>query len=679
MRFRSILSLSLLLPLAITGAAVIAVMYQDADRHSADMADRLMASVAAQAGQEIYARSEHAVGLAHALDQMGRRGLTLDDSDSLALQLVDLIRIHPNISWISFSNPAGGFTGAYRTADGRICTNQSSIRDGKTNLIEYVVDAENRRTAIRTDADSGYDPRSRPFYVRAVETRSLVWLPPYIFYEQGIPGISCAVPTYDDADRLVGVFSVDYDLNYLSAVARRLAASKRSQVMVFSDEFLLLAHSGVRVVETSGLRDYGKLIKPSDVKDPTTQALVAQLRDIKLVDLPPGQAKSLAFEGQHEKLVATVLPIRLQSGPVMYVATVAPRTDFAPTSWESSKAAILITLLAFAGAGILAIIIGRRISRPVTALVRASEEIGAGDLDITVKLGPIREFKKLSVAFNKMLANLRESVHARTSLHLAREIQHRLLPLAPPRVAGFDIAGFSASCDETGGDYYDFIVHARPDGTRKLIVALGDMMGHGLPSALFMAGARGALRSSLAFRSGSPGQLLTHLNGVFYRDTEGKRFMTMCLVSFDAERGELIWASAGHDPPLIYDSVENRFHAPEGGDLPLGVVDLVEYEDYRFDGMRAGQIMFLGSDGVWETRRADGEQFGLERLRTTLEINAHRSADEIKAAVLRAVEMFRGGAPVRDDITFVVIRTVPLPLERQTQGAPTPAHEVESV
>src|SRR4029079_7648860 len=147
-------------------------------------------------------------------------------------------------------------------------------------------------------------------------------------------------------------------------------------------------------------------------------------------------------------------------------------------------------------------------------------------------------------------------------------------------IPGFDISGYCAYCDETGGDYYDYIVIDRSNRSR-FIVALGDVMGHGLASALLMASARGILRSSIS-KFTAPGAILTHLNERLYEDTGGDRFMTMCLAAFDIHCAGCVWASAGHDAPIIYAPVDQKFIEPEGGDVPLGIVPDVEYGNYQF-------------------------------------------------------------------------------------------------
>src|SRR5207248_2209152 len=138
--------------------------------------------------------------------------------------------------------------------------------------------------------------------------------------------------------------------------------------------------------------------------------------------------------------------------------------------------------------------------------------VGGGDLEAKAAFGGSREFRDLAEALNRMIADLRDRLRLRHSLQVATEVQQRLLPQGPPRVRGLDIAGHSTYCDETGGDYYDFLLleEAAPD---TVLVALGDVMGHGVAAAPSGPGrssssaptASGRRRTSTARRSARTG------------------------------------------------------------------------------------------------------------------------------------------------------------------------------
>src|SRR6185436_5810503 len=101
-------------------------------------------------------------------------------------------------------------------------------------------------------------------------------------------------------------------------------------------------------------------------------------------------------------------------------------------------------------------VLARRVSGPVQQLIGFMRRVGAGDLEARADFGGSREFRQLSDALNRMIADLRDRLRLRHSLGVAMEVQQRLLPSRPPQTRGLDVAGHSTYCDETGGDYYDF-------------------------------------------------------------------------------------------------------------------------------------------------------------------------------------------------------------------------------
>src|SRR5262249_8362047 len=143
---------------------------------------------------------------------------------------------------------SGSFTGAYRAPEGGTHINHSHIVNGKTKLVEYTTLPDGTRKILKSDDDSGYDPRKRPFYLGAKQAGRLVWLPPYVFYWQWVPGITCAVPVMDASGALHGVLTADFDLNALSDFVGSLSVSEHSRVFLFTSDEVLLAHPDRRGV-----------------------------------------------------------------------------------------------------------------------------------------------------------------------------------------------------------------------------------------------------------------------------------------------------------------------------------------------------------------------------------------------------------------------------------------------
>jgi serine phosphatase RsbU (regulator of sigma subunit) len=249
----------------------------------------------------------------------------------------------------------------------------------------------------------------------------------------------------------------------------------------------------------------------------------------------------------------------------------------------------------------------------------------------------------------------------RKSLAQASEIQRNLMPKNRLQVDGLAIAGRSDWCDETGGDYYDFFTR-RVGDLRRVGVVVGDVTGHGIPSALLMTTARGFMRERIS-TPGDTAAIVSDINRHLVRDVDGThRFMSMFYCEVDAARRTLCWTRAGHDPALLIDPAGSKTVelAGPGMPLPLGVLEETDYRESTHP-FTPGQIVAIGTDGIWETRNAQGEYFGKNRLIECIEKAADRSAVEIVSCVLEALKAFRGGGTVEDDATLVIIKMTAAP------------------
>ena len=270
-----------------------------------------------------------------------------------------------------------------------------------------------------------------------------------------------------------------------------------------------------------------------------------------------------------------------------------------------------------------------------------------------------REFAELSTALSAMTSGLRERYEMRNAMEIAMEVQQNLLPSNAPSSHSLDIAAANVYSDETGGDYYDFPDQGTLFDTEagSTLAVIGDVTGHGIGAALIMATARAAIRTRLRHATGL-GPLLDDVNAVLVEDVPAGRFMTLLLLLIAPDGSGFRWASAGHDPPIIYDPVEDRFVEPEGGNVPLGIVEDERFEELQTSLHGPGSIVLAATDGVWETVDPDGDFFGKDRLREVIRANRDRTADEITKAVVEAADLFRGHDRPADDVTIVVVKTI---------------------
>jgi serine phosphatase RsbU (regulator of sigma subunit) len=285
----------------------------------------------------------------------------------------------------------------------------------------------------------------------------------------------------------------------------------------------------------------------------------------------------------------------------------------------------------------------------------AFEEINQLNTDLLEKSQQLEKtVLELQAAMKKVAKYSKHLEQIIAALNVAQEVQQSLLPRHPPKEKRFDIAGSSLYCDETGGDYYDYI-ELPCLGSDTYAIVVGDVSGHGISSALLMAGVRAYLRGRIT-QAGSVAEMISDVNRLVSADTiETNQFMTLFFLVVEAQTGRITWVRAGHDPALLYSPDEDHFEKLEGQGLPLGVEESWQYGDYT-QTLRPGQILVLTTDGVLEAHNEKGEMFGRDRLKEIIRRYAGLGAEGIRLAIIDAVTAFRKEAHQEDDITLVVLK-----------------------
>lgn len=326
---------------------------------------------------------------------------------------------------------------------------------------------------------------------------------------------------------------------------------------------------------------------------------------------------------------------------------------------EMLRSAILVNALLFIGVGIyLTVLVSRNLSIPFQGIIRTLREIRNGNFDKPVQVMSNDEIGYTGDAINEMIKGLIEREKIQQALDLAREIQQNLLPRGTLQIDGVDIAGKSVYCDETGGDYYDFMPIGR-GGDKKIGIAIGDVSGHGISSALLMSSVRASLRQR-AFLPGSTADIISDVNHQLVIDTEDSgQFMTMFFMTLDIESKHIDWVRAGHDPAILYNLDSDSFDELGGPGIALGVDGNWNFNAHEKEGFPGGRIIFLGTDGVWEVRNRNGEMLGKEPIRETIRKNSSSSAERILEAIFTTLDDFIGRARIEDDITSVVVKINP--------------------
>lgn len=253
------------------------------------------------------------------------------------------------------------------------------------------------------------------------------------------------------------------------------------------------------------------------------------------------------------------------------------------------------------------------------------------------------------------MAFVTDLTEQKKALALAAEVQRSLLPQYGVNIPGLEVAGKNVTCEEIGGDYFDFL-EQKDYPNAPFSIVIGDIAGHGVDAALLMTTARAFLRMR-ASQSGNISEIITEMNRHLTLDVlDTGRFMTLFYLTIDPGNKHLQWVRAGHDPAILYDPTRNTFEELTGSGIALGVNEDFRYEENSRTGVVDGQIIALGTDGIWEACNKNGEMFGKERFRDVIRHNSKEDATHILGAVYDELDRHIKGIKSEDDITLVVAK-----------------------
>jgi PAS domain S-box-containing protein len=247
------------------------------------------------------------------------------------------------------------------------------------------------------------------------------------------------------------------------------------------------------------------------------------------------------------------------------------------------------------------------------------------------------------------LRNAEEKLErSKAELRIASDIQRSFLPERIPPLKGFDLAATSIPAMEVGGDFYDFI-----PGDQRLGMVIADVSGKSIPAALFMALSRTIVRANATHHEKGT-EVLQDANDMIAADSRSGMFVTLFYGVLDERSRSLIYANAGHPPPLLFRG-DGKLEVLEVTGIALGVVDGVKYEERQID-FRPGDILVLYTDGVNEAINDRVEQYGLGRLCEAVRRSSHLSAQGIMDDILQDISLFVEGQAQFDDITMIVVK-----------------------
>ncbi|MCF7708536.1 MAG: SpoIIE family protein phosphatase [Verrucomicrobia bacterium] len=480
-----------------------------------------------------------------------------------------------------------------------------------------------------------------------------VWSEPYEW--EGVLMVTYSVPIYLGANeerRFAGVITCDLTLDWLEQMIKELPLGEDGYGLLMSRNGTYVSHPMPELVLNESVFSIAEQRGEPELRAVGQRMVSGRSGILPFVSFATGELSWLAFTS-------------LES---------ADWTMAALISLEEMRSEILKlsrrqAMVGFAGLLLLCLavrMIARSITRPISNLRDAADTLANGNLDsaLPVPCGK-DEVASLTQAFGNMrdnlkryMADLRKTTAARERMHselrIAHDIQMGLVPKTFPPIPvrnDLDLFAVIEPAREVGGDFYDFFLLDE----KRMVVAIGDVSGKGVPAALFMAVTRSFLRS--AFRSDTdPAEVMTHVNAELNEGNESCMFVTLFFAVFDLSDGSLQYVNAGHNPPIILnsDGTLEWISSPRGP--AAGVIEDAVYATGKTT-LPAGAALILYTDGVTEAMNSDETLYGEERLEARLSasgglLSCRRLIDELLADIME----FTAGAEQSDDITILALK-----------------------
>jgi len=395
-------------------------------------------------------------------------------------------------------------------------------------------------------------------------------------------------------------------------------------------------------------------------EDPTAvHSLYEPPQDVALDSL--GMLQSTLRDGvEVYHVVEPVFPEEPELGLVhMGVSDASRRAELA----QSRKGILLIAGLTYAF-GILAVwFLANYFVRPIQRITEGVRRLGSSEEDEAIPIEGADEFSAIAHAFNEMKVKIREAQKSEVEkerihkeMQVAQEIQQTLLPKRFPDIDGYDIATIYRAAKDVGGDYFDFVWI--DEDTLGIIVA--DVSGKGVPGSLVMTMIRTAIRLE-ARGNRSATDILTRVNEFISDDVKKGMFITIFLVVLDTRNRKISFASAGHDPMILYRKDEDRTYFLNPRGIPVGITlpDGMNFEEIissQSVKLKKDDILVIYTDGITEAMNKRRDQYGMERLLTYIQANSRLTPDEFVEKLNEDIIEFTEGAEQNDDITLVAIK-----------------------
>lgn len=248
-------------------------------------------------------------------------------------------------------------------------------------------------------------------------------------------------------------------------------------------------------------------------------------------------------------------------------------------------------------------------------------------------------------------------------LEQSKEMLEKFAPELLDTSTGLDCYATCKQLVYIGGDYYDFFVKS----DNRSVIAIGDVSGKGISAALMMSNLRSSLGNVMSKGNANLVSTVTQLNKLVFESSTVGKFITFFLAIYDSDNSRLSYVNAGHNPPLLFRST-SQYELPKKltiesltkkkENLPLGMMPEISYTQGS-ETLGTGDIIVAYTDGITEIQNSSFTEWGENSLIKVIQKNCHLTSKEIVEKVFEAIEKFSQGNDSIDDMTLIVIKTLP--------------------
>ena len=481
------------------------------------------------------------------------------------------------------------------------------------------------------------------------------WSEPY--YTGGGSKILMAtysVPFYREVrgeTQFMGVVTADISLEWLQNIVASIKVLQTGYGILISKNGTLVTHPLKEVIMNETI--FGLAEERGDTK----------LREMgrKMIR---GESGFVPFQrvDTEERYWVYYTPIR-SSGWAL--AVLFPRKELVA---DINRLTWIVAILGIIGLSLLSIgltIVARSITKPLTTMAVATQEIARGNLDVDLPLPRsgdeagtlLSAFRSMKESLKAYIQRLTETTASKerieSELKIAHDIQMSILPKRFPPFPDreeFDIYAMIHPAREVGGDFYDFFLIDHD----QLCFVIGDVSGKGVPASLFMAVTKTLIKATSS-KGLAPGEILTRVNRELSQGNETSMFATIFCGVMSTSTGEILYANGGHNYPLLLREGKEAIWLKGDNGLVVGGVENATYQTGQTI-LQRGDSIFLYTDGVTEAMNEKEEFFSDNRLRTTITLFQGQPPKELISRIAEEIARFSQNMPQADDIAMMMIR-----------------------